>query len=109
MPAWTAGPQRRKRFVRGQWIRQAVKRFARKVKQIAEMEARLTRSDGFKVATAIDLQSKIWKPRGNEMKSVTNWFWFKRLSSSEHRKAQRMKSPLLVAYYWDGAAPTSHK
>ncbi|HEY6764483.1 MAG TPA: hypothetical protein VI386_06905, partial [Candidatus Sulfotelmatobacter sp.] len=20
-----------------------------------------------------------------------------------------MKSPLLVAYYWDGAAPTSHK
>jgi PilZ domain len=42
------------------------------------------------------------------MKSVTNWFWFKRLSSSEHRKAQRMKSPLLVAYYWDGASPTSH-
>jgi hypothetical protein len=40
------------------------------------------------------------------MKSVTNWF--KRLSSSEHRKAQRMKSPLLVAYYWDGAVPTSH-
>jgi PilZ domain len=40
------------------------------------------------------------------MKSVTNWF--KRLSSSEHRKAQRMKSPLLVAYYWDGAVPASH-
>jgi len=41
------------------------------------------------------------------MKSVTNWF--KRLSYSEHRKAQRMKSPLLVAYYWDGSAPISHQ
>jgi hypothetical protein len=41
------------------------------------------------------------------MKSVTNWF--KRLSYSEQRKAQRMKSPLLVAYYWDGAAPMSHQ
>jgi len=41
------------------------------------------------------------------MKSVTSWF--KRLSASEHRKAQRMKSPLLVAYYWDGSAPTSHQ
>jgi hypothetical protein len=40
------------------------------------------------------------------MKSVTSWF--KILSSSEQRKAQRMKSPLLVAYYWDGAAPISH-
>ncbi len=40
------------------------------------------------------------------MTSVTSWF--KRLSSPEHRKAQRMKAPLLVAYYWDGAAPTSH-
>jgi PilZ domain len=40
------------------------------------------------------------------MSSVTNWF--KRLSSSEHRKAQRMKAPLLVAFYWDGAAPSSH-
>ena len=40
------------------------------------------------------------------MSSVTSWF--KRISSPEHRKAQRMKSPLLVAYYWDGAAPTSH-
>jgi hypothetical protein len=42
------------------------------------------------------------------MKSVTNWLSFKRLSSSEHRKARRMKAPLLVAYYWDGSAPTSH-
>jgi hypothetical protein len=40
------------------------------------------------------------------MKSVTGWF--KRISSPEHRKAQRTKAPLLVAYYWDGAAPTSH-
>src|SRR6266702_472555 len=40
------------------------------------------------------------------MKAVTTWF--KRISSPEHRKAQRMKSPLLVAYYWDGAAPKSH-
>jgi len=39
------------------------------------------------------------------MKSVTSWF--KRLSVSDHRRAQRTKSPLLVAYYWDGAAPTS--
>jgi len=39
------------------------------------------------------------------MKSVTSWF--KRLSISEHRRAQRTKSPLLVAYYWDGAAPMS--
>jgi hypothetical protein len=42
------------------------------------------------------------------MKTVTNSFWFKRLSSTEQRKAQRMKSPLLVAYYWDGETPTSH-
>src|SRR5260370_13095750 len=41
------------------------------------------------------------------MKSVTSWF--KRLSSPEHRKAQRMNSPLLVAYYWDGATPASHE
>jgi hypothetical protein len=40
------------------------------------------------------------------MKSVGNWF--KKLLSSDHRKAQRMKSPLLVAYYWDGTAPMSH-
>jgi hypothetical protein len=40
------------------------------------------------------------------MKSVTGWF--KRISSPEHRRAQRRKAPLLVAYYWDGAAPTSH-
>jgi len=43
------------------------------------------------------------------MKSVTNWFSFKKLSFTEHRKAQRMKAPLLVAFYWDGSAPTSHE
>jgi hypothetical protein len=40
------------------------------------------------------------------MTSVTSWF--KRLSFAEHRKAQRMKAPLLVAYYWNGATPGSH-
>jgi hypothetical protein len=43
------------------------------------------------------------------MKSVTNWFSFKRPSFTEHRKAQRMKAPLLVAYYWNGATPASHE
>jgi hypothetical protein len=42
------------------------------------------------------------------MKSVTKWVRFKRLSSTEHRKARRMQAPLLVGYYWDGGAPTSH-
>ena len=40
------------------------------------------------------------------MKSVTSWF--KGLSSADRRKAQRLKSPLLVAYYWDGSVPTAH-
>lgn len=40
------------------------------------------------------------------MKSITTWV--KKLLSSDHRAAQRMKAPLLVAYYWDGAAPMSH-
>jgi hypothetical protein len=40
------------------------------------------------------------------MKSVTSWL--KKLSTFDHRKAQRLKSPLLVAYYWDGAAPMAH-
>lgn len=40
------------------------------------------------------------------MKSVTSWL--KKLSTFDHRKAQRLKSPLLVAYYWDGAAPAAH-
>ena len=41
------------------------------------------------------------------MKSVTGWF--KRLPSTEHRKAQRMKAPLLVAFYWNGSAPIAHE
>jgi hypothetical protein len=67
-------------------------------------------SDAFKAATAIEQPADeaefSGKPRGDEMKSVTSLFM--RLSSTEHRKSQRMKSPLLVAYYWDGAAPTAH-
>jgi hypothetical protein len=43
------------------------------------------------------------------MRSVKNRFSFKRLSFAEHRKAQRMKGPLLVAYYWDGATPAAHE
>jgi hypothetical protein len=35
--------------------------------------------------------------------------WFKKLSSYDHRKAPRLKLPLLVAYYWDGAAPAPHE
>ena len=41
------------------------------------------------------------------MKSVTGWL--KRVSTAEQRKAQRMKAPLLVAFYWDGSAPMSHR
>lgn len=33
---------------------------------------------------------------------------FKRVASTEHRKARRMKAPLLVAFYWDGSAPSPH-
>ena len=40
------------------------------------------------------------------MKSVTTWV--KKLLSTDHREAERMKAPLLVAYYWDGAVPMSH-
>jgi hypothetical protein len=35
--------------------------------------------------------------------------WFKKVSSSDHRKAERLESPLLVAYYWDGSIPTGHE
>jgi Flp pilus assembly protein TadG len=35
--------------------------------------------------------------------------WFDKLSSSDNRKAPRAESPLLVAYYWDGAVPMAHK
>jgi hypothetical protein len=32
-----------------------------------------------------------------------------KLTSSDHRKAPRIESPLLVAYYWDGSVPLSHE
>jgi hypothetical protein len=41
------------------------------------------------------------------MRSVASWF--KRLLSSDSRRAQRLTSPLLVAYYWDGSTPISHE
>src|ERR1700733_10911469 len=37
------------------------------------------------------------------------WSWIKKLASSDHRKAPRRESPLLVAYYWDGSVPMSHE
>lgn len=45
------------------------------------------------------------EPTDHQMKLATNWF--RRLS--DHRGAQRLKSPPLVAYYWNGAAPKSHE
>jgi Flp pilus assembly protein TadG len=35
--------------------------------------------------------------------------WIEKLTSSDHRKAPRTESPLLVAYYWDGSVPMSHE
>jgi hypothetical protein len=35
--------------------------------------------------------------------------WFKKLSSSDHRKAERLEAPMLVAYYWDGSIPEGHE
>jgi hypothetical protein len=35
--------------------------------------------------------------------------FFKKLSSSDHRQAQRRQMPMLVAYYWDGATPMAHE
>lgn len=40
------------------------------------------------------------------MESVRSWF--KKLMSPDHRKAERLHSPRLVAYYWDGSVPTAH-
>jgi hypothetical protein len=31
------------------------------------------------------------------------------VSSSDHRKAERLEAPLLVAYYWDGSIPAGHE
>jgi hypothetical protein len=44
---------------------------------------------------------------GNEMKTVRNWL--KKLSSANHRRADRMESPMLLAYYWDGSIPEGHE
>ena len=35
--------------------------------------------------------------------------WFKKLSSANHRRADRLESPMLVAYYWDGSIPEGHE
>lgn len=34
--------------------------------------------------------------------------WLKNLFSKERRRAKRISSVSLVAYYWDGAAPVAH-
>jgi hypothetical protein len=34
--------------------------------------------------------------------------WFERLLSGDRRRSERQKSPGLIAYYWDGAAPQPH-
>jgi hypothetical protein len=46
---------------------------------------------------------------GNEMEMETVRVWIKKLSSFDHRRAQRLESPLLVAYYWDGSVPVGHE
>jgi Flp pilus assembly protein TadG len=46
---------------------------------------------------------------GNEMEMETVRGWIKKLSSFDHRRAQRLESPLLVAYYWDGSVPVGHE
>jgi Putative Flp pilus-assembly TadE/G-like len=35
--------------------------------------------------------------------------WIRKLSSHDHRRGQRLASPLLVAYYWDGSVPMAHE
>jgi hypothetical protein len=41
------------------------------------------------------------------MNPVINFL--KKLSSSEHRHAQRRRTPKLVAYFWDGSSPMAHE
>jgi hypothetical protein len=53
------------------------------------------------------VRNDLQQPRGNHMGSVRNWF--KKLSSSDHRRAERLEAPLLVGYYWDGSIPTGHE
>ncbi len=35
--------------------------------------------------------------------------WLKRLSSSDHRGAERLEAPRVVAHYWDGSVPAGHE
>jgi hypothetical protein len=55
----------------------------------------------------VEDRQKPWVDEGNEMETVRNWL--KKLSSANHRRADRMESPMLVAYYWDGSIPTGHE
>lgn len=41
------------------------------------------------------------------MGSVRNWL--KKISSSDHKRADRLEAPPLAAYYWDGSIPTGHE
>ena len=46
---------------------------------------------------------------GTEMEIETVRSWFRKMSSFDHRRTQRLGSPLLVAYYWDGSVPVAHE
>jgi hypothetical protein len=35
--------------------------------------------------------------------------WIQRLLSGQQRRAERLRLPPLVAYYWDGSAPIAHR
>jgi Flp pilus assembly protein TadG len=67
---------------------------------------RIRPSNLFKIGVATGPHIRCETTKDDQMKSVTSWL--RKLSTFDHRKAQRLKSPLLVAYYWDGAAPTAH-
>jgi len=41
------------------------------------------------------------------MNPVINFF--RKLSSYDHRQSERRQTPMLVAYYWDGATPMAHE
>ena len=55
-------------------------------------------------------QNDLKKPcgsEGNKMETVRKWL--KKLSSANHRRDNRLESPTLVAYYWDGSIPEGHE
>jgi hypothetical protein len=58
---------------------------------------------------AAGITPKAMGNEGNEMEMETVRSWFKRLSSFDHRRAERLESPLLIAYYWDGSVPVGHE